>query len=467
LNSSIEHDINPARGSAGPFHNSTKGNGIMASIGKDKGGYRRILFVAPDGKRKTIRLGKCPQRTAESVKTKVEALVSALLSGQSPDDETSRWVANLDAVMADKLAAVGLIAKHSRATIGELAKVFIASHPGAKPATYVTWARVEADLADHFGADKSLRSIGRAEAEGFRQYYFNKGLAATTIMKRLQKVRQHFAYAVRLEWIEKNSFSGISCKGGDPRERQRYITEEETAKLLNAAPNWVWRTIIALARYGGLRTPSETLSLRLADLDWEHGAITVISPKTEGHGQGTRKVPMFARLRPFLEEAWDMAQEGQTHVIPENLYLQAANGPHGWVNCNLRTTFAKIVDRAGLDHWPRLFHNLRASCESDLAREYPITTVCKWIGNTVAIAARHYVQVTDGDFRKASGATQQAAQKAAQYSPETGGIPLQQETRNPGFAGVCDGVLRCTNDQVEDRGLEPLTFWLPARRSPN
>ena len=30
----------------------------MASIGTDPGGLRRILFVAPDGERKTIRLGK-------------------------------------------------------------------------------------------------------------------------------------------------------------------------------------------------------------------------------------------------------------------------------------------------------------------------------------------------------------------------------------------------------------------------
>ncbi len=109
-----------------------------------------------------------------------------------------------------------------------------------------------------------------------------------------------------------------------------------------------------------------------------------------------------------------MAKEGQTHVIPETLYLPAADSPSGWINCNLRTTFKKIVKRAGLEPWPRLFHNLRASCESDLAREYPITTVCKWLGNTVTIAARHYVQVTDEDFHKAANAGKPTAQNAAQ-----------------------------------------------------
>ena len=60
----------------------------MASIASEKGGRRRILFVAPDGSRKTIRLGKVSQRIAEAVKVKVERLVSAVMAGHAPDDET-------------------------------------------------------------------------------------------------------------------------------------------------------------------------------------------------------------------------------------------------------------------------------------------------------------------------------------------------------------------------------------------
>jgi len=44
--------------------------------------------------------------------------------------------------------------------------------------------------------------------------------------------------------------------------------------------------------------------------------------------------------------------------------------------------------------------------------------VCAWIGNTAAVAAKHYLQVTEGDFtRAAEGGAQSgalAAQKAAQ-----------------------------------------------------
>ena len=45
----------------------------MASIARDKNGNRRILFVAPDGKRPTIRLGKVFQRTVNTVGGVIQA----------------------------------------------------------------------------------------------------------------------------------------------------------------------------------------------------------------------------------------------------------------------------------------------------------------------------------------------------------------------------------------------------------
>ena len=120
----------------------------------------------------------------------------------------------------------------------------------------------------------------------------------------------------------------------------------------------------------------------------------------------------------------------------------------------MRTSFQQIVKRAGLTPWPRLFHAW-ASCESDLAREYPITTVCKWIGNTVAIAARHYVQVTDGDFQRASGTVQRAVQNPVQQTHEIPCGGSQENTNTPAFAEKCGGVRWCTKNHVEAAGIEP------------
>jgi len=52
--------------------------------------------------------------------------------------------------------------------------------------------------------------------------------------------------------------------------------------------------------------------------------------------------------------------------------------------------------------WPRLWHNLRASCESDLAQQFPIGTVTRWLGNTTQIAMRHYVDPTEEAYRRAA-----------------------------------------------------------------
>ena len=148
---------------------------------------------------------------------------------------------------------------------------------------------------------------------------------------------------------------------------------------------------------------------------------------------------------------------GLTHVVPEGLYLPASKGPRGWGSMNLRTAFEQTVLRKGLEPWPRLFRAMRVSCESDLAREYPITAVCKWIGNTVAIAARHYVQVTDDDFRRAFGAVQQAAQSPAQQTPGTGRKGVSEDSHPPRSSKEDQGVPTHTSVQAEGTGIEPAT----------
>lgn len=164
--------------------------------------------------------------------------------------------------------------------------------------------------------------------------------------------------------------------------RDRFITLDETARLLDACPNHHWRAIVALARYGGLRCPSEVLSLRWMDIDWAAGRIVVTSPKTEHHpGKASRTIPLFPELRSVLEECFELAAEGAVYVVDERMRA-SARGKASWRNCNLRTAFMKIVRRAGLTPWPRLFHNLRASRQTELAERFPAHVVCDWLGNS-------------------------------------------------------------------------------------
>ncbi|MEX2138897.1 MAG: site-specific integrase [Pirellulales bacterium] len=193
--------------------------------------------------------------------------------------------------------------------------------------------------------------------------------------------------------------------------------------------------IVALSRYGGLRCPSEVLSLRWQDVDWEGGRIVVQSPKTEHHvGKATRTIPLFAELRPILAEAFYLASEGAAYVVDGN-HRDAANTASGWRNCNLRTQFERIVKRAGLTPWPRLFHARRASRETELAKDYPIHVVTSWLGNTPRIALKHYLQVTDADFERAAASAESGA-LSAQNAAQPGRAAKSGESHESGATPV-------------------------------
>ena len=157
------------------------------------------------------------------------------------------------------------------------------------------------------------------------------------------------------------------------KKREYYVTREEIEKIIAACPDAEWRLIVALARYGGLRTPSETFALTWHGVDWERGRIRIESPKTACHeGKDSREIPMFPELRPYLEAVFDQAETGTVFVISK----------HRLGSMNLRTQLERIMARAGVAGWPRLFQNMRASRETELAQEYPLHVVTAWIGNS-------------------------------------------------------------------------------------
>src|SRR5262245_48236780 len=111
----------------------------MANIVNDPNGFKRIQFVAPDGKRKTIRLGRATAKQATAFKVKVEALISQTITGVA-DDEVSRWLAGLGTEMYGRLAAVGLVRPRDcdGHTLGALIDGYIAGRQAdAKPRTLI------------------------------------------------------------------------------------------------------------------------------------------------------------------------------------------------------------------------------------------------------------------------------------------------------------------------------------------
>ena len=101
-------------------------------------------------------------------------------------------------------------------------------------------------------------------------------------------------------------------------------------------------------------------------------------------GGASRIVPLFNGLAEVLREGFEQAEDGSRYVI------------HRYhTNVNLGTRFKKIVSRAGLEPWPKLFVNLRSSRQTELAERYPEWQVCRIMGNSEKVASNHYLQLRD------------------------------------------------------------------------
>ena len=233
--------------------------------------------------------------------------------------------------------------------------------------------------------------------------------------------------------------------------RQRFIDHETIKKVIDACPNAEWRLLVALSRFGGLRVPSEPLLLRWQDVDtvdWKR--MLVHSPKTEHHpGKATRSVPIFPELRPYFEDAWELVGPGAEWVLPSLRKPGIESGD--WRNVNFGTMFAKIIKRAGSVAWPRAWHNLRSSRQTELTDVFPNHVVSGWLGNSERIADKHYNQVLDSHFEKALQIAVQrpsATARIASQADETVMRKTPENHVNPVKSGVYS---------MGDEGFEPPT----------
>lgn len=372
----------------------------MASVHKDRGGYR-IQWLDGDRKRRRIRITGFTKRDAESIASKVQSLVSSRIAGTEIGSALAGWVRDLGSDLRTKLESANVIdpvppSKSEQDTerqgpepsFDSFIASYIENRKDAADNTVRNWTNSQGKLSDYFGKERLLRDISPGDADDWRQSMVNSGLAKATISKAVKHAKQFANLAVRKGLAGSSPFQDLVAGGEKNKERQEFIDRERIDRVISFAPNDEWKLIIALSRYGGLRCPSETLSLRWEHIDWERNRFTVYENKTS-----TRVVPIFPELRPYLE----------------NLFFNEDRDESGFVitryrgnNSNLRTQFLRIIARAGIPSWERLFHNLRASRETELSASFPMHVVCAWIGNSEQTAKDHYLKVTESDFESAS-----------------------------------------------------------------
>jgi integrase len=411
----------------------------MASIGKEAGGTKRVLFYL-NGKRKTVRIGKATQRQAEAVCLRIERLVTAKITKHGPDDETARWVAEIDDTLHGKLARAGLVEPREAAslTLGDWLDQYIGNRTDVRERTTINYRQAAKNLIRYFGADRRLDSITAGDADQWRIWMLER-LGENTVRRHCGRAKQFFRAAVRHKLLKENPFADMKNIGVAPSDptRQFFLSEADSLKILDECPTLEWKLIFALARWQALRTPSEHLRLRWSDLDLENRTMVIHQPKMETRGKPTRTMRIFEPVLSLLVELRDIVQPGFDCPLSASVLTAGKGDAVNW-----RQTFKKIVKRAGVEPWPKLFQALRATRETELAAVLPLHVVTAWCGNTPNVALRHYLMTTGDHFDQAAtldvnadSATEKAARNPARYTSEldsTGGSAKKEPLKIPG-----------------------------------
>jgi len=426
----------------------------MASLSISADGAKRIRFKSLDGQRKSIRLGRLPKKDAEIVRNYVGRLETVQQLGSAADIETLNWLDRISDWLHAKLAQVGLVTERKTATLGDFLNQYIDGRTDVKPRTKISFDQVRRNLLQFFGADKRLADITPGNADDFRLNLMER-LSENTVRRRCGRAKQFFRAALRKRLIRENPFADMKgCGVRANASRFYFISREEAQRVLDACPDAEWKLIFALSRWGGLRCPSEHLGLRWSDINWEQSRFTVHSPKTEHHEGGeSRVVPIFPELRPYLDEVWEQTKPGTEWVITR--YRDS--------NVNLRTQLLRIIKRAGLSAWPKLFQNLRSTRATELVEIFPSHVAASFLGHCEVIADKFYRQVTNEHFQRAIASNQQSGDDPVKKSGHrtahgpfvTGYNTSYPGTTNPIFSEGNEGLPFYTNEQVAEAGLEP------------
>ncbi len=175
--------------------------------------------------------------------------------------------------------------------------------------------------------------------------------------------------------------------------------------------------------------------------------MKVNNPKTAHHAGGeSRVVPLFPELRPHLEAMFDEAPEGAEYVLTDRYRSMKT-----FDLINFRSRLLDTIATAGLKPWPKLFQNMRSTRQTELSETFPSHVVCAWLGNSEAVAAKHYLQVTEEHFAKA---TEEAVQNPVQQPAGHTRTPSQFPEKYEGLQGVA-------SVSVAEAGLEPARGIIP------
>ena len=167
-----------------------------------------------------------------------------------------------------------------------LLQSFYESKAHLKPKTQENYRMFGNLLSEFFGKNKKIASIEKFNCERFKAALLKK-YAACTISRGMRSCRSIFKFAVDAEWLIKNPFVGVSGSVEVNLDRQVYVDRKTIYRVMEHCRDDYDRLLLALARFGGLRIPSEIRLMRFSDFTKD---VILIHKDTK---TGAREVPLL------------------------------------------------------------------------------------------------------------------------------------------------------------------------------
>lgn len=280
-------------------------------------------------------------------------------------------------------------------TISSWADRYWELRPASSPKTLRAYKQSFAMVVDKWGR-RRMDSITASEASEFIRSLENDYSLATA-RKHARHIKALFGLAVKVRSLSSNPFAHENTavparrRVGRNRDEWRFVTRDETERLIAAAEGPEMAALIGLARYAALRA-SEALALRGTDVRVEESLIEVRirDAKEAGTKQADREAPASPRLMELIGPLAKKA--GDRELIR-----------FGYNTMNRR--FVELRASLGFDGWNKPFHALRASCCNEWARTPGITlaTAARWTGHSPQVFASRYHEVSRDELEIVTG----------------------------------------------------------------
>ena len=365
----------------------------MASLFRERSGWRLDFRLV--GTRHSVRLGDCGEPAARLAKHHTELLVSAAAKDAPQPLASAHWVAMRGPrSLRNVFLRSGVIEDRRRLAVA-LDAWLESIRPRVADKRWDTAQRV---------ADSMLASLGRVNLDAItpdqvRQW--SEGLTESrdympNTLAGLHGLARHFFRWCVAERLLAQSPAEVLATHFVPSPSLQQVPAEYVSRLVAAAIDDGMHDLslaLLLARWGGLRF-TEMFHLMLCDFG--HTTLTVHDLKRAHTGHVERTVPIFPELQPVKAAALEALAAGESKYRML-LAVDRWGGSPAAVDQQAR----RLRQRLALPAWPRFWQNMRATRESEIYAQYGQVPATKWIGNSPAVAMKHYAMVGDDDLARA------------------------------------------------------------------